>query len=138
MSEAALSTSLVHPNVVATYSFNMKPIRAALPKKEEALQIEGGDQDWKLYLIQVCIMLMFRPRRDPAGRDPRCNCLTPISHYILTSQELCDANVADALVVSLWHDRGTARPHLNLILCTLEDIARGVAYIHSKNIIHGV
>ena len=30
----------------------MKPIRSAVPRKE-ALKIEGGDQDWKLYLIQV-------------------------------------------------------------------------------------
>ena len=57
--------------------------------------------------------------------------------YSLTFQELCEATVADALVVSLWHDLDTKQPHLNLILCTLEDIARGVAFIHSKNIIHG-
>ena len=52
VSEAALSSLIVHPNVVATYSYSMKPIRSAVPRKE-ALQIEGGDQDWKLYLIQV-------------------------------------------------------------------------------------
>ena len=52
MSEAALSSSIVHPNVVATYSYSMKPIEAAMPGKE-AIQIEGGNRDWKLYLIQV-------------------------------------------------------------------------------------
>ena len=55
VSEAALSSSIVHPNVVATYSYSMKPIRSAVPRKE-ALQIEGGDQDWKLYLVQVRFM----------------------------------------------------------------------------------
>ena len=63
--------------------------------------------------------------------------LADVRIYFLTFQELCDATVADALVVSLWHDLGTKKPHLNLILCTLEDIARGVTFIHSKNIIHG-
>ena len=58
VSEAALSSSIVHPNVVATYSYSMKPIRSAVPGKE-ALQIEGGDQDWKLYLIQVGFDVML-------------------------------------------------------------------------------
>ena len=71
VSEAALSTSLVHPNVVATYSFSMKPIQAALPGKE-ALQIEGGDQDWKLYLIQVCSMHLCICTRLQAKMRLRC------------------------------------------------------------------
>ena len=53
VSEAALSISMVHPNVVATYSYNMKPIQDALSSRKDALQIEGGNRDWKLYLIQV-------------------------------------------------------------------------------------
>ena len=53
------------------------------------------------------------------------------------TQELCDSTVADALAGCLWHDPTTKQPHLHLILGTLGDIARGVAFIHSKNIIHG-
>ena len=72
---------------------------------------------------------------------PRCSSgvkqLAEAIIYSLAFQELCDATVADALAVNLWHDLGTKQPHLNLILCALEDIARGVAFIHSKNIIHG-
>ena len=57
--------------------------------------------------------------------------------FLSPTQELCDSTVADALAVGLWHDPRTKLPHLNLILGTLGDIARGVAFIHSKNIIHG-
>ena len=52
-------------------------------------------------------------------------------------QELCDITVADALVASLFHEQGSKQPHLSLIISNLEDIARGIAYIHSKNVIHG-
>ena len=53
------------------------------------------------------------------------------------SQELCDSSVKDALAAGLWHDPKTKQPHLDLVLGALGDIARGVAFIHSNNIIHG-
>ena len=54
--------------------------------------------------------------------------------FSLLLQELCDITVAEALAANLYSDRAM---HLKLILCTLEDIARGVAFIHSNSIIHG-
>lgn len=55
ITEAALSSSLVHPNVVATYHHSIKPVRAVAPPggkgAVEIEEVEGGD--WKLYLIQV-------------------------------------------------------------------------------------
>lgn len=37
----------------------------------------------------------------------------------------------------LLHRRGDNAPHLDLVLALLTDVARGLEYLHSKNIIHG-
>ena len=52
-------------------------------------------------------------------------------------QELCDVSLADALESSLLHNKQTQQPNMVMLLWTLADIAKGMAYIHSKNIIHG-
>ena len=59
------------------------------------------------------------------------------SSKIIFFQELCDITLADGLAAGLYHDQATKQPHLGIIFCMLKDIARGVAFIHSKNIIHG-
>lgn len=37
----------------------------------------------------------------------------------------------------MLHRRGDNAPNLDLILALLTDVARGLEYLHSKNIIHG-
>jgi hypothetical protein len=51
--EAAVSSSVVHPNVVSTYHYDIRAVQTVA--KEGALQIEDEGQatDWKLYLVQV-------------------------------------------------------------------------------------
>ena len=52
--EAAVSSSVVHPNVVATYHYDIKQVRA-VAAAEGSIQIEesASPSDWKLYLVQV-------------------------------------------------------------------------------------
>ena len=52
--EAAVSSSVVHPNVVATYHYDIKQVRAVAATKG-SIQIEesASPSDWKLYLVQV-------------------------------------------------------------------------------------
>jgi serine/threonine protein kinase len=52
-------------------------------------------------------------------------------------QEYCNASLQDALRNKLLVKQETKTPDLDLILSVLMDIARGMIYIHSKNIIHG-
>lgn len=85
--------------------------------------------------------LTCRPSLPPPSPDCRPTLTHPLSTAIASSslpplQELCQATVADAIVIGLWHDKLTGQPHV-IVLSVLCDIARGVAYIHSKNIIHG-
>ncbi len=54
------------------------------------------------------------------------------------AQEFCNASLQDALRNQLLHDPKTLVPDLDLVLTLLMDIARGMQYIHSRNIIHGV
>jgi hypothetical protein len=62
MLEAAIATTLFHPNVINTYSYDIKPLRmCAAPassstssRAETAASSEGASiMDWKLYIIQV-------------------------------------------------------------------------------------
>ncbi|KAF5827964.1 hypothetical protein DUNSADRAFT_18452, partial [Dunaliella salina] len=48
--EAAVSASMSHPNIVTTYHYDIKPIRA----DPDGLQVDAmaGMDDWKLFLVQ--------------------------------------------------------------------------------------
>ncbi|GAX73135.1 hypothetical protein CEUSTIGMA_g588.t1 [Chlamydomonas eustigma] len=51
--EAAVSTLVVHMNVVATYHYDIKPVKMVTGGSSSSLQIEeNGKSDWKLYLVQ--------------------------------------------------------------------------------------
>ncbi|GIL57612.1 hypothetical protein Vafri_12675 [Volvox africanus] len=121
--EAAVSCSVAHPNVVATYHYDITPIRPSAAVCSGGLLISDGSlmragcgtgpgvlpggpgavSDWKLYLVQ----------------------------------EFCDAgSLANALDARAFHDP-SGMPNLALTLCALADIARGMAHIHSRSIIHG-
>ncbi|GAX84642.1 hypothetical protein CEUSTIGMA_g12063.t1 [Chlamydomonas eustigma] len=52
-------------------------------------------------------------------------------------QEYCNASLQDALRNQLLLKADTKGPDLDLVLSVLMDIARGMCYIHGKNIIHG-
>ncbi|KAG1663773.1 hypothetical protein FOA52_011824 [Chlamydomonas sp. UWO 241] len=52
-------------------------------------------------------------------------------------QEYCNASLQDAMVTKLLHNKETMQPDMDLVLSILMDIARGLQYIHDKNIIHG-
>ncbi|GFH22080.1 protein kinase domain-containing protein, partial [Haematococcus lacustris] len=55
--EAAVCTSVAHRNVVSTYHYDIKPVRAVESSGDEGLQVEVADSasalgitDWKLYM----------------------------------------------------------------------------------------
>eukprot|EP00798_Chlamydomonas_sp_ICE-L_P025912 gene25912-11588_t len=106
--EAAVCSSVVHPNVVCTYHYDITPVQTAGDRGHlSSMQIveeKRNPIDWKMYLVQ----------------------------------ELCSISLRDALVSNLMHDeKSPNKPYFDAILLMLIDIASGMDYIHSKNIIHG-
>lgn len=105
--EAALASSVVHPNVVSVYHYDMKPIEVKPEARgnPDTLHIEhqNGQMDWKMYIVQ----------------------------------ELCQTSLVETLETWVFHDHLTGLPRMDLILSVLLDVASGCAHIHSKNIIWG-
>lgn len=52
-------------------------------------------------------------------------------------QEYCDASLHAVLGAHILHEPSSRRPNMDLVLTVLIDIAKGMEYIHKKNIIHG-
>ncbi|KXZ48444.1 hypothetical protein GPECTOR_28g854 [Gonium pectorale] len=122
--EAAIATTLFHPNVINTFAYDIKPLRmcpapapAPLPGGgagangmlagggDAVLSSEGGCMmDWKLYIIQ----------------------------------EYCDGGtLKDALDGSRWSDPETGMGQPEVAVRVALEIAAGMTYIHARNIIHG-
>ncbi|KXZ48446.1 hypothetical protein GPECTOR_28g856 [Gonium pectorale] len=127
MLEAAIATTLFHPNVINTFAYDIKPLRmcpAPAPSNsprragggagadgmlagggDAVLSSEGGGiMDWKLYIIQ----------------------------------EYCDGGtLKDALDGSRWSDPETGMGQPEVAVRVALEIAAGMTYIHARNIIHG-
>ena len=122
--EAGVSCSVVHPNVVTTYHWDIKAVRTVIssPSTSSPPDVSKGQspvgsgsisvdpsldaQDWKLFLVQ----------------------------------ELCQASldtVREAGLLVIQQGPRTGKPLLITILGALLDISKGLEYLHSKNIIHG-
>ncbi|EFJ51707.1 hypothetical protein VOLCADRAFT_87429 [Volvox carteri f. nagariensis] len=145
--EAAISTSLQHPNVVSTYAFEVKPLGVvATPHTAQSKGQGGGGQAqpaaahgtsaapgersvwesggdvYKLYIIQeYCDVGTLR--------DALSEVLT-----LCPGQGAAVFNVSGAGVVGSVMSGGAAA------LCALTlalDVACGMCHIHAKNIVHG-
>mmetsp|Transcript_8894 Transcript_8894/g.26992 ORF Transcript_8894/g.26992 Transcript_8894/m.26992 type:complete len:491 (-) Transcript_8894:807-2279(-) len=101
--EAAVCTSVMHPNVVATYHYDIVAVQDNKEGGATAVAAARPATDWKLFLVQ----------------------------------EYCNASLQDAMCTKLLHKKETMAPDMDLVLSILMDIARGLQYIHEKNIIHG-
>ena len=51
MREAAINASLNHPHVVASYSWDMRPLQP--PAAAAGSAASRGIRDWHLYIVQV-------------------------------------------------------------------------------------
>ena len=106
ITEAAVCSSVVHPNVVSTYHYDIRAVQTI--EQEGTLQIDDDGQptDWKLYLVQV---------RWAAALWLEVALPAILAVHVLTFgslQELCHASLADALDAPLFHDNVTREPVL--------------------------
>ncbi|MEW5302730.1 MAG: hypothetical protein WDW36_005483 [Sanguina aurantia] len=121
MLEAAITTSLVHPNVISTYSYDIRPMSAlghnsAMSHGANATGSSEHQHNWATV------------------EDTNC-----IDWKLFIIQEYCDiGTLKDAIERAAYMDGIAERtPSVHKILCTLIDVACGMSHIHSKGIIHG-
>ncbi|KAL6747847.1 hypothetical protein V8C86DRAFT_2896405 [Haematococcus lacustris] len=105
--EAAVCTSVAHRNVVSTYHYDIKPVRAVESSGDEGLQVEVADSasalgitDWKL-------------------------------------PGVVQQHAGSGAALLLLHKKETRVPLVDLLLGLLLDVAAGMLYLHERNIIHG-
>lgn len=111
--EVAITSGLAHPNLVCTYSYDIKRLHTGSIEgklvddpEQQGLRIWDTCVDWKLYIIQ----------------------------------EYCDGgSLQQALGMRAFVEKryGGPGPDLESVLELASGIARGLHHIHSKNIIHG-
>ena len=119
--EAGVSCSVVHPNIVTTYHWDIKGVQTMISNQSSASTPGKGDsskpnsisldpsleaRDWKLFLVQ----------------------------------ELCQASlhtVQDAGLFFIQQGPRKGQPLLVSLLGALLDISKGLEYLHSKGIIPG-
>lgn len=109
--EVAITSGLAHPNVVCTYSYDIKRLQAgslearvAGLKKKAGVNILDSCVDWKLFIIQ----------------------------------EFCEKGTLQAaLKARAFVDERTGNPDLESLLEVASGIVKGMHHIHSKNILHG-
>ncbi|KAG2440432.1 hypothetical protein HYH02_010317 [Chlamydomonas schloesseri] len=116
LQEAALSKSISHPNIIATYAVDAKPM-TVLGRVLSAQQTHSGSlagglpsksladiQEWRLYIIQ----------------------------------EFADGGtLRRALDRGVFHDPHTGLPRMDALLDIAQGVAAALAHLHTKNVVHG-
>ncbi|GFH20201.1 protein kinase domain-containing protein, partial [Haematococcus lacustris] len=124
MTEAAICRTMQHPNIVATYAYDLQVLHAA----------SGGNGT------------LGSSQCSPAhpGPGPSLSPLEPLKHptefkvYII--QEFCDGGTLTAAVDGGMLEDMTAdqpQPIMAHVLQLATDIAAGMAHVHSRNVVHG-
>lgn len=114
----------MHPNVVTTYHYDITPVSDP-SQGMRGVTNKGAKTDWRLYLVQEYCSASLQVRY----------LVVPSRSNLARFTLVCPGQ--DALRNRLLHKSDSKAPDLDLILSVLMDIARGMIYIHSKNIIHG-
>ncbi|PNH11931.1 putative LRR receptor-like serine/threonine-protein kinase [Tetrabaena socialis] len=117
--EAAISLSLMHPNVVSTYTYELRPLVQEPPP--------GPAPDWGSESTS----------RDGGGGSPSC-VEEADGHKLYIVQELCNGGslryaLAAGMAGSVARGGACRRFALRLAL----DVALGMAHVHSRRIVHG-
>ncbi|KXZ53579.1 hypothetical protein GPECTOR_6g496 [Gonium pectorale] len=146
LAEAAISSSLSHPNIVATYTYTLQPLHDTGPEHPLALSTpsplssesplpasgasaggtSGGAAVWKLTLIQeLCDANSLRHCLQTgvlaAEPGPAVGAVVP---------GIAPANTALAAPAPL-----PVLP-LGVVLALARDVARGMAHLHSRGVVH--
>ena len=82
-----------------------------------------------------CVMYLHFVMRSRTNHH--CTAVLTYNRCTAVPQELCHATLSDALWQELFHEHQSYEPYLDRVLHILLDVAKGMAHIHEKNVIHG-
>ncbi|KAG2493170.1 hypothetical protein HYH03_008592 [Edaphochlamys debaryana] len=133
--EAAICCTLHHPNVVTTYTYELKPVRTVALAAPGAGPRAGGSAE---------AAAGRRGSDGPPGAHsgPGTGALRIVEPDVrewklFLIQEFCEGGPLRELIdrgVFMWH---TDTPLLPKVLHTALEVAAGMAHIHSRNVVHG-
>ncbi|KXZ48633.1 hypothetical protein GPECTOR_26g536 [Gonium pectorale] len=120
--EAAISSSLSHPNVVTTYSYDIKPLTVQDSSSGDSPSCSG----------------MGTPGTPGAGGLRIIDKRTVLDWKLYLIQEYCDGgSLRTAILKRKFHDTKRAEPRTEMLLDTALELAGGLVHLHERNIIHG-
>ncbi|KXZ54854.1 hypothetical protein GPECTOR_4g926 [Gonium pectorale] len=122
LTEAAISASLQHTNIVTTYLYELRPL--------DEVDIRQGSSNAEL---QLHSSEGSRGSDTPSVLEPR-SCW---KLYIV--QEYCELGTLKAAIdQGYFKGKGGGRqPNLAFLLTVATDIALGLVHVHSKDVVHG-
>ncbi|KXZ47116.1 hypothetical protein GPECTOR_38g354 [Gonium pectorale] len=119
--EAAISLSMAHENLVATYTYMLKPLVQQPPSAEDGAADGGGSPGRSVGPDGVTVA--------DGGAD---------AHKLYIVQELCNGgSLGQALARGMAGSVRSGGSGRLLALRLALDVARGVAHVHACRIVHG-
>ncbi|KXZ47112.1 hypothetical protein GPECTOR_38g349 [Gonium pectorale] len=119
--EAAISLSMAHENLVATYTYLLKPLVQQPPSAEDGAADGGGSPGRSVGPDEITVA--------DGGAD---------AHKLYIVQELCNGgSLRQALARGMAGSVRNGGSGRLLALRLALDVARGVAHVHACRIVHG-
>jgi serine/threonine protein kinase len=109
LAEAAISQSLSHPNIVATYAADVRPLAA--PGQVATMHAEGA-------------VMGSQHLSEQTAED------SPTDWELILVQELCGGSVRSLI-------DGASPQDLRVVLGLLTQLASALAYMHAQGVVHG-
>lgn len=133
--EAAISTSMLHPNVVQTYTYAIRPIRDADQPGCAPTAPVNEDKNTGLVLNSLSKTEFGPPSIVSSAKDRNSSEQGIISYEVRLVLEYCDrGTLRDALDRNLFFS--TSPFNYKAVLDTACDVARAMLHLHSGNVLH--
>eukprot|EP00191_Tetraselmis_sp_GSL018_P004485 CAMPEP_0177620302 /NCGR_PEP_ID=MMETSP0419_2-20121207/26809_1 /TAXON_ID=582737 /ORGANISM="Tetraselmis sp., Strain GSL018" /LENGTH=209 /DNA_ID=CAMNT_0019119803 /DNA_START=1 /DNA_END=628 /DNA_ORIENTATION=+ len=129
--EIAISASMSHPNVVQTYSYDIKAIMPEVQAIEQQRTVDRPAEECNG--VGEKTFPGIHTEGPCKAADPR-----PMLWEVQIIQEFCDqGSLRKVLDDKIYADRSTGLLDGTVLLKIAGDVARGMLHIHDMQIIHG-
>ncbi|GAX74261.1 hypothetical protein CEUSTIGMA_g1710.t1 [Chlamydomonas eustigma] len=135
--EAAISSSLSHPNIVQTYTYSLRPINT----DKSSATVRSADTAGRSSADSVAVQYALTDSLQHSAKDVFLDSgEDAAAHFggfeVQLVLEFCDSgSLRDALDKDLFR-QARDQPCFPALLEVAADIAKGMVHLHSQNIIH--